>query len=75
MKTVISSKGQIVLPAELRELDQICSGQGFSIERLEAGAYLLKRLEPEAEGLVGWLRSCPHSDWFEEVPSESTETL
>ena len=33
MKTVVSSKGQIVLPAELRERDQIVPGQRFEIER------------------------------------------
>ncbi|NJM54997.1 MAG: hypothetical protein HC841_02905 [Verrucomicrobiae bacterium] len=43
MKTIISSKGQIVLPAPLRERDRIATGQRFDIERLDAGQYLLKR--------------------------------
>ena len=43
MRTTLSSKGQVVLPAELRQQDGISPGQQFSIERLEAGEYLLKK--------------------------------
>ncbi|HYU14680.1 MAG TPA: AbrB/MazE/SpoVT family DNA-binding domain-containing protein [Candidatus Acidoferrum sp.] len=76
MKTVISSKGRIVLPAELRERDQILPGQRFDIERLEAGRYLLtKRPGPDNEGLVDWLLACPVKGWFVPIDSESTDTL
>ena len=76
MKSVVSSKGQIVLPVELRERDGIVPGERFQIERLEAGQYLLKREGPRAnEGLVNWLIACPYKGWFEPIPSESTETL
>jgi len=34
MKTTVSSKGQIVLPAEFRQMDRIEPGQEFDIERL-----------------------------------------
>jgi len=76
MKTRVSSKGQIVLPAELRAQDSILPGQQFQLERLEAGQYLLKR-EPSAEnaGVVDWLLSCPSSDWYQSLPSESTDDL
>ena len=37
MRTVVSSKGQIVLPAELRQRDHIVPGQQFEIERLDRG--------------------------------------
>ena len=76
MKTKVSSKGQIVLPAELREQDHILPGQQFQVERLEAGLYLLKR-EPSGDnsGVVDWLLSCPSSDWFQPLPSESTDEL
>ncbi|MBA2301045.1 MAG: AbrB/MazE/SpoVT family DNA-binding domain-containing protein [Acidobacteria bacterium] len=37
MKTTVSSKGQIVLPAELRQLDTIEAGQEFEVERIAAG--------------------------------------
>jgi hypothetical protein len=51
-------------------------GQQFQLERLEEGQYLLKRqpLEDNA-GVVDWLLSCPSSDWFQPLPSESTEDL
>jgi AbrB family looped-hinge helix DNA binding protein len=76
MNTTISSKGQIVLPAELRDRDRIRPGQRFEIERLEAGQYLLKKLpEQDNEGLVDWLLNCPEKGWFEPIPSESTDTL
>ncbi len=76
MKTQLSSKGQIVLPAELRDADQLAAGQVFEIERLSAGEYLLKKsVEPGQSGLLQWLRSCPSHDWFQPIESESTDTL
>ncbi len=76
MQTVISSKGQMVLPAALRVRDRIVAGQRFELERIEAGQYLLKRLPmPDNDGLVDWLLACPEKDWFQPVPSESTDTL
>jgi len=41
MKTTVSSKGQIVLPASLRRQDRIEAGQEFEIERLERGEHRL----------------------------------
>jgi AbrB family looped-hinge helix DNA binding protein len=76
MKTVVSSKGQIVLPAELRERDQIVPGQRFRIERVKAGEYVLKKdAGPDNEGLVDWLLACPEKGWFQPLSSESTDTL
>lgn len=76
MKTIVSSKGQVVLPAELRERDRIVAGQRFEVERLEAGQYLLKRLPmPDNEGLVDWLLACPEKDWFQPIEGESTDSL
>ena len=76
MDTVISSKGQVVLPAALRERDRVLAGQKFDIERLDAGKYLLKRRPvPDNEGPVDWLLACPEKDWFQPVASESTDTL
>jgi AbrB family looped-hinge helix DNA binding protein len=76
MKTVVSSKGQIVLPAELRQRDRIVAGQRFEIERLEPGRYMLTKEEaPANEGLVEWLLSCPVKGWFQSIPSESTDEL
>ena len=76
MKITVSSKGQIVLPAELREQDHIMPGQQFQLERIEEGQYLLKRQPVEDNaGVVDWLLSCPSSDWFQPLPSESTDDL
>ena len=76
METIVSSKGQVVLPSALRARDRIAAGQIFDIERLDAGQYLLKR-QPVADndGVVDWLLACPEKDWFQPVASESTDRL
>lgn len=76
MKTTVSSKGQIVLPAELREQDRIEPGQEFEVERVDRGEYrLVRRPAHSNEGLVDWLLSCPEKDYFVAIESESTDTL
>lgn len=76
MKTRISSKGQIVLPVELRRRDGIEAGQTFDIERVDRGEYRLVRREPPPnEGVVAWLLACPDKGYFEPVASESTDTI
>lgn len=76
MKTTVSSKGQIVLPAQIREQDRIEAGQEFEIERLDRGEYRLVRCAPRPnEGLVDWLLACPAKGYFVPIESESTDTL
>jgi len=75
MKTTISSKGQIVLPAEFRQMDRIEAGQEFEVERIHRGDYRLRRAAPRNEGAVAWLLKCPHKDFFVPIDSESTDTL
>jgi AbrB family looped-hinge helix DNA binding protein len=76
MKTRISSKGQIVLPAELRKADRIEVGQEFDIERLDRGEYrLVLREPPPNQGVVDWLLACPLKDFFVPIESESTDEL
>jgi AbrB family looped-hinge helix DNA binding protein len=76
MKTKVSSKGQIVLPAELRQIDGIEVGQEFEVERLDRGEYRLVRTStPPNQGVVDWLLSCPEKGFFTPVESESTDTL
>ncbi|MEX0775697.1 MAG: AbrB/MazE/SpoVT family DNA-binding domain-containing protein [Phycisphaeraceae bacterium] len=76
MRTTVSSKGQIVLPARLRQRDRIKPGQQFEVERLDRGEYRLSRREPPPnEGLVDWLLSCPAKGFFVPIDSESTDTL
>jgi AbrB family looped-hinge helix DNA binding protein len=73
MKTTISSKGQIVLPAEIRQQDRVEAGQEFEVERLDRGEYLLKRKErPPNEGLVKLLLTCPAKDWFRSMDRKAT---
>jgi AbrB family looped-hinge helix DNA binding protein len=76
MKTTVSTKGQIVLPAVLRQEDNIQPGQEFEIERIDRGEYRLVLVRPRPnEGLVEWLLSCPEKGYFTPVESESTDSL
>lgn len=76
MRTTVSSKGRIVLPAEIRRRDRIEAGQEFEVERLDRGEYrLTRRSAPSNEGVVEWLLACPEKGFFVPVDSESTETL
>ncbi len=75
MRTKVSTKGQIVLPAELRQRDRIEAGQEFEVERLDADEYRLRRVAAPNEGLVDWLLECPQKGYFVAVESESTNTL
>lgn len=75
MKTVVSTKGQIVLPAEIRKQDGIQPGDEFEIERLDRGEYRLVRTTAANEGVVDWLLACPVKGYFEPIESESTDTL
>lgn len=76
MKTTISSKGQIVLPAELRQMDRIEPGQEFDVERIDRGDYrIVRRVAPRNEGAIAWLLKCPCKDFFVPIDSESTDTL
>lgn len=76
MRTSISTKGQIVLPAALRAEDGIEPGEQFEIDRIGPDEYRLTRVTPPPNrGLLAWLRSCPEQDWFVEIESESTDSL
>ena len=76
MKTTVSSKGQIVLPAEFRQMDRVEPGQEFDVERLDRGDYrLVRRAGPRNEGLINWLLACPQKDFFTSIDSELTDAL
>lgn len=74
MKTTVSSKGQIVLPAAIRQRDAVEPGQEFEVERVGRGEYRLKRLTPSPnEGLMEVLLACPVKGWFK--PADRAETI
>jgi AbrB family looped-hinge helix DNA binding protein len=76
MKTRVSSKGQIVLPAEVRRRDRVEAGQEFDVERLDRGDYrLVRRAARPNEGVVDWLLACPDKDFFVPIEAESTDSL
>lgn len=76
MTTIVLSKGQIVLPSEIRQKDRIEAGQQFEIEGIERGEYrLLRREPPPNEGVVDWLLACLEKGYFATIDSESTDTL
>ncbi len=76
MRTTVSSKGQIVLPAELRQLDDIESGEVFYVERIDRGEYRLSRKAAAPnQGAIDWLLACPEKDYFVPIESESTDIL
>ena len=76
MKTTVSTKGQIILPAEIRRQDAIEAGQEFEVERIDRGEYRLVRCStPPNEGLLDWLLACPAKGFFLPIESPSTDTL
>jgi AbrB family looped-hinge helix DNA binding protein len=75
VKTTVSTKGQIVFPAEIRQRDGIEPGQQFEIERINRGEYRLVRRNPRNDGLVDWLLACPDKGFFVPIESESTDSL
>ena len=76
MKTTVSSKGQIVLPAEFRQMDRIEPGQEFDVERVDRGDYrLVRRAAPPNEGAIDWLLTCPRKDFFVPIDFESRDAL
>jgi AbrB family looped-hinge helix DNA binding protein len=76
MVTTVSSKGQIVLPAEIRRQDGIEPGQQFDVQRIGKGDYrlVLRRL-PTNHGFVNWLLACPEKEFFVPINGQSTDAL
>ena len=76
MRTTVSTKGQIVIPLDLRNEDAIRPGDNFEIEKVQTGEYLIRRVQDAPnKGLVDWLLSCPVKGYFQPLPSESTDSL
>lgn len=72
MTTTVSSKGQIVLPAEIRRQDDIRSGEVFEVERVDRGEYVLRRKTLGRKGWVELLLACPAKGWFKPMDRRQT---
>jgi len=76
VRTTVSTKGQIILPVDIRRRDGIEAGQEFEVERIDRGEYRLVRRAPRPnEGVVDWLLACPDKGFFVPIESESTDAL
>ncbi len=77
MTTTVSTKGQMILPAEIRQRDGIKPGQEFEVERIDRGEYRLRRkARPANEGLVKLLLACPAKGWFKPMKrAETTDNI
>jgi AbrB family looped-hinge helix DNA binding protein len=60
MQTTLSTKGQIILPAELREKGRFFPGEKFDVHEKDGKIILSPVKKSRNQGLVKHLRSCPH---------------
>lgn len=72
MKTRVSLKGQIVLPAELRRRDGIEAGQEFDVAVSISSS---GERAPLNDGVVDRLLACPEKGFFVPIEFESTDTV
>lgn len=73
MTTVLSKKGQIVLPAVLRERLNLTPGTDFEVSVQDDDTIVLRRIaQPPNKGLVKLLAACPYP--FEVPPRDEDDT-
>ena len=72
MTTVLSKKGQVVLPSAVREQLHLEPGQDFEVSINDDDTIMLRRISRQPNnGLIDHLLSCP-SPW--ETPSRAKDT-
>lgn len=72
MTTVLSQKGQIVLPSSIREQMQLEAGQDFEVFIDDEDTITLRRINrPPNHGLVDHLLACPYPF---EIPPRAKDT-
>ena len=77
MRTTVSTKGQLILPAAIRKRDGIQPGEEFDVERIAPGKYRLTRASRRRnQGVVKLLLACPVKGWFKPAGrAEKTDGL
>jgi AbrB family looped-hinge helix DNA binding protein len=71
MTTVLSQKGQIVLPGAIRERLQLQAGDDFEVTVEDDDTITLRRIShPANRGLVDLMMACPDSF---EIPSREKD--
>jgi AbrB family looped-hinge helix DNA binding protein len=63
MTTVLSSKGQIVIPAAIRKRHQFRVGDELLIEERDDEVVLKKARRNRKKSLVQWMLDCPANDF------------
>lgn len=74
MTTILSEKGQIVLPAPVRQQLQLSPGDDFEIAIEDDDTITLRRIShPPNRGLIELLRACPVP--FEIPPRDADDSV
>lgn len=63
MTTILSSKGQVVIPAAIRQRQQLRSGDELVIEEHDDAIVLKKARKKRKKSLLQWLQDCPVPDF------------
>jgi AbrB family looped-hinge helix DNA binding protein len=75
MMTVLSQKGQIVLPVPVRQQLHLKAGDDFEVVVEDEDTIILRRVSsPANHGLVDHLLACPHKGWFQPFDSISYDS-
>jgi len=61
MQTTLSTKGQIILPAEIRKKGRFHPGEKFEVHEKDGKIILSPVKKSRNSGLVALLRRCPHA--------------
>jgi len=63
MTTTMSSKGQVVIPAGIRERQNLRPGDELVIEERKDEVVLKKARRPRKKSMVQWMLDCPVRDF------------
>ena len=63
MTTTMSSKGQVVIPAEVRERQNLRPGDQLVIEERKDEVILKKARRQRKKSLLQWMLDCPAPDF------------